>query len=106
MSTNNVIKSIQDCPQWSVWGWNHVKFKYHFKQLLSDFELEIIILPLATEAVIKNGVPYTKKQHELGENISEPMPWVLQTKDSYSGGCFFPISLFKMEALRWLVKAH
>ena len=33
-------------------GWNHVKSEYY------AFEAEIIILPLATEAEMKNGVAY------------------------------------------------
>ena len=45
-------------------GWNHVKF-YYFKQLLSSFEAEMIILPLATEAEMKNGVAYTKNNMNL-----------------------------------------
>ena len=65
MSTNDVIKSIKNCPQWWMSCWNHVKFKYHDKQLLSNFKAEIIILPLVTEAEMKNGVAYTKNNMDL-----------------------------------------
>ena len=48
-------------------GWNHVKFKYYAKQFLSNFEAEIIILSLATEAEMKNGVAYTKNSMDLAK---------------------------------------
>ena len=51
-------------------GWNHVKFEYYPKQLLSNFEAEIIILPQATEAEIKNWVAYKNKNVYL-EGIIE-----------------------------------
>ena len=49
--------------------WNHVKFEYYPKQLLSNFEAEIIILPYAIEAEMKNGVAYKNKNVYLEEII-------------------------------------
>ena len=51
-------------------GWNHVKFEYYPKQLLSNFEAEIIILSYAIEAEMKNGVAYKNKNVYL-EEITE-----------------------------------
>ena len=48
-------------------GWNHVKFKYYAKQLLSNFKAEIIILLLATVAEMKNRVAYTKNNMDLAK---------------------------------------
>ena len=39
----------------------HDKFEYYAQQLLSNFKTKIKILPLATEAEMKNGVAYKNK---------------------------------------------
>ena len=61
MSTNEIIKSIKNCPQWQMPGWNHAKFEYYTWQLPSNFEAKIIILPQATDGEIKNGFAYENK---------------------------------------------
>ena len=50
----------------------HVKFEYYIYLLLSNFETEIIILPQANEAEIKNGGAYKKKRVALYEMLSKP----------------------------------
>ena len=57
MSLSDVIKSIKNCTQWQVSDWNHVKFEYCAWQFLSNFEADVM-LPLATEAEMKDKVAY------------------------------------------------
>ena len=47
------------------WRRNLVKFENYTQQLLSNFEVEIKILPLASEFKMKTGVAYKKTTRSL-----------------------------------------
>ena len=69
MYTNDFIKSINNRPHWKVLSWNHAKFEYYAYRLFSNFEVELIILLLPTEAEMKNLVAYKNQNVYLKTNI-------------------------------------